>query len=57
MEAARRRGGLAALSSLGVEHPPGALPRALILHPDEPAVQGQVVPDGILGRKETGQNV
>ena len=41
-------GRLAALATLGVQHPPGALARALVLHPHEAAVQGQVVSDGVL---------
>lgn len=31
--------------SFWVQHPPGALPSPLVLHPDEATVQGQVVSD------------
>ncbi len=34
-----------------VNHPPGRLASALVLHPDEPRVERKVVPDGILERK------
>ena len=33
---------------LRVERPPGGLARPLVLHLEEPLVQGQVVPDGVL---------
>lgn len=36
---------LSNFSSFWVQHPPGTLPGALVLDPDEAAVQGQVVPD------------
>lgn len=38
-------GSLPYLPSFWVQHPPGTLPRPLILHPDEATVQGQVVSD------------
>lgn len=45
--------GLAILPALGVEHPPRTLARPLVLHPDEAAVQRQVVSNGVLsGRKK-----
>lgn len=47
MEAARRRGALH-LPALGVEHPPGALSRRLVVDPQELVVEGQVVSDGVL---------
>lgn len=43
--------GLPALAALRIKHPPGTLPRALVLHADEAAVQRQVVPDGVLGEE------
>ena len=50
--AAPRR--LAALGGLGVgvEDPPAGLAGALVLHAQEAAVQRQVVPDGVLQRRE-----
>lgn len=38
-------GSLSYFPSFWVQHPPGTLSRSLILHPDEAAVQGQVVSD------------
>lgn len=34
--------------SLRVEHPPGGLAGALVLHAHKPIVQRQIVPDGVL---------
>jgi hypothetical protein len=51
-------GGLPALPSLGVQHPPRALPCPLVLHTNKTTVEGQVVADGILeGRREFGFNI
>lgn len=51
---------LAHFSAIWIDHPPGALPGALVLHPDEAAVERQVVPDGVLRerkkRKRQGQH-
>lgn len=38
-------GPLSDFSSFRVQHPPGTLPGALVLDPDEATVQGQVVSD------------
>ena len=35
-----------------VDHPPAGLTRPLVLYPDELVVQGEVVPDRVLGRGE-----
>lgn len=37
--------------SFGVNHPPAGFARALVLGANEPAVQGQVVPDRVLEEK------
>lgn len=48
--------GLSALPALGVQHPPRALSRPLILDADEAAVQRQVVSNGVLkGRGKDGK--
>ena len=39
---------LGAQLPLRVERPPGGLARPLVLHLEEPLVQGQVVPDRVL---------
>lgn len=35
-----------------VQHPPGGLARALVLHSHEAVVQGEVVPDGVLRERK-----
>lgn len=44
--------GLSVLPSFRVQHPPGTFSRSFILNANEAAVQGQVVSDGVLKRKE-----
>ena len=38
-----------------VDHPPAGFPRALVLHPHELVVEGEVVPDRVLGTKSIGE--